>query len=406
MPRSMVAIQSETPPTPPGYDYAGRRTSSWLVSNNSGTEGRIYWDGAQIAYRSNDGTTYFDHKDWIGTERMRTNSTGAVASSYVSLPWGDGYTATVLQSGGDQDSLHFGQLDHDAESSTEHAQFRQYSSIQGRWMSPDPYGGSYDMTNPQSMNRYAYVLNSPLSYVDPSGLNRMHPCAPFCGGNGSPGSTTDPNFSFSPGGAGGTVWSSALNGQTIIVPAGTINGQFTQTGLSDDGSAIFQFSVINLYSLFYWMSSSSMPSPSSASSGSVAPSNFTKKYLPPGAQSCSAIFNFHAPPGFDLNAIIAAGRAGGANPFAALRAVGHGGTFDFQRSVSGGNTTFYSGYTDASNIAVGAYLYGAGFSNGQASFISNSFANTMSSNAGSPQQSDYRNLGYDLAAAGWNPSCH
>ena len=138
----------------------------------------------------------------------------------------------------------------------------------------------------------------------------------------------------------------------------------------------------------------------------LAPNNFTKKYLPPGAQSCSAIFNFHAPPGFDLNAIIAAGRAGGANPFAALRAVGHGGTFDFQRSVSGGNTTFYSGYTDASNIAVGAYLYGAGFSNGQASFISNSFANTMSSNAGSPQQSDYRNLGYDLAAAGWNPSCH
>jgi hypothetical protein len=149
--------------------------------------------------------------------------------------------------------------------------------------------------------------------------------------------------------------------------------------------------------------------PSNGGSGtSNAPNNgtFTKKYLPPGAQSCSAIFNFHAPPGFDLNAIIAAGRAGGANPFAALRAVGHGGTFDFQRSISGGNTTFYSGYTDASNIAVGAYLYGAGFSNGQASFISNSFANTMSSNAGSPQQSDYRNLGYDLANAGWNPSCH
>ena len=140
----------------------------------------------------------------------------------------------------------------------------------------------------------------------------------------------------------------------------------------------------------------------------VAPNKgtFTKKYLPRGAQSCSAIFNFHAPPGFDLNSIIAAGRAGGANPFAALRAVGHNGTFDFQRSSSGGNTMFYSGYTDASNIAVGAYLYGAGFSNGQASFISNSFANTMSSNAGSPQQSDYRNLGYDLAAAGWNPSCH
>ena len=76
------------------------------------------------------------------------------------------------------------------------------------------------------------------------------------------------------------------------------------------------------------------------------------------------------------------------------------------RALVAASLTFYSGYTDASNIAVGAYLYGAGFSNGQASFISNGFASTMSSNAGSPQQSDYRNLGYDLAAAGWNPSCH
>ena len=75
-------------------------------------------------------------------------------------------------------------------------------------------------------------------------------------------------------------------------------------------------------------------------------------------------------------------------------------------SDSSGNTIFYSGYIDASNIAVGAYLYGAGFSNAEASFISNTFANTMSSNAGSPEQADYRNLGYDLAAAGWNPSCH
>src|ERR1700748_1936466 len=29
----------------------------------------------------------------------------------------------------------------------------------GRFMSPDPLGG--DLTNPQSLNRYAYVLNNP-----------------------------------------------------------------------------------------------------------------------------------------------------------------------------------------------------------------------------------------------------
>jgi hypothetical protein len=36
-------------------------------------------------------------------------------------------------------------------------------------MSPDPYAGSYDMNNPQSFNRYSYVLNNPMTLTDPSG---------------------------------------------------------------------------------------------------------------------------------------------------------------------------------------------------------------------------------------------
>jgi hypothetical protein len=38
----------------------------------------------------------------------------------------------------------------------------------GRWMTPDPLGG--DVTNPQSLNRYAYALNNPTTFVDPLGL--------------------------------------------------------------------------------------------------------------------------------------------------------------------------------------------------------------------------------------------
>jgi hypothetical protein len=38
-------------------------------------------------------------------------------------------------------------------------------------MSPDPYDGSYDPSNPQSFNRYTYAMNNPVSYVDPSGLD-------------------------------------------------------------------------------------------------------------------------------------------------------------------------------------------------------------------------------------------
>ncbi|HEV2499835.1 MAG TPA: RHS repeat-associated core domain-containing protein [Terriglobia bacterium] len=39
---------------------------------------------------------------------------------------------------------------------------------EGRWLTPDLLGG--DITNPQSLNRYAYALNNPTTLTDPSGL--------------------------------------------------------------------------------------------------------------------------------------------------------------------------------------------------------------------------------------------
>jgi RHS repeat-associated protein len=126
--------------------------------------GKYYWGAKPVAYYAG-GVTHFEHQDWLGTERMRTSYNGTVVGSYASLPWGDGQVTT----GADWDANHFATLDHDAESGTDHAQFRQYSSAQGRWMRPDPYSGSYRMRNPQSMNRYVYALNNPLSNIDPSG---------------------------------------------------------------------------------------------------------------------------------------------------------------------------------------------------------------------------------------------
>jgi RHS repeat-associated protein len=125
------------------------------------------------------GNTYFEHQDITGTERVRTDYTGATAVSYYSLPWGDGYSATTPEGQSNQDNLHFATLDQDAESGTSHATFRQASTTLGRWMSPDPYSGNYDATNPQSMNRYSYVLNNPLAYVDPDGTTGV------CDGDGN-----------------------------------------------------------------------------------------------------------------------------------------------------------------------------------------------------------------------------
>jgi len=48
---------------------------------------------------------------------------------------------------------------------------RRYNRRNSRLDQPDPYDGSYDLTNPQSFNRYAYTQNDPVNYVDPTGLH-------------------------------------------------------------------------------------------------------------------------------------------------------------------------------------------------------------------------------------------
>jgi RHS repeat-associated protein len=149
------------------YNVAGQRVSIWNTASPNGQLQEEYYVGnKRVAYFANN-MLHFQHQDGTGTERMRTTFNGAVEGSFTSLPFGDAF-GTV--SGIDGDPYHYGMLDHDYASDTDHAQFRQYSSTPGRWMSPDPYSGSYHMRNPQSFNRYTYALNNPLRFVDPSGL--------------------------------------------------------------------------------------------------------------------------------------------------------------------------------------------------------------------------------------------
>ncbi len=148
------------------YDFnvAGQRVSIWNGTTN--LQGQYYAGNRPLAYYKS-GATHFQHQDWLGTERIRTTYNGAVEGKFTQLAFGDGYQ---LVSGSDTDDAHYASLDYDAPTQTSHAQFRELDTIHGRWNSPDPYDGSYDASNPQSFNRYAYALNNPLSFVDPSGL--------------------------------------------------------------------------------------------------------------------------------------------------------------------------------------------------------------------------------------------
>jgi RHS repeat-associated protein len=123
--------------------------------------------GKALAVYTSSGLNHYRHSDWLGSTRLTSSTTQTYLSSLAYDPFGGTYATS-----GTTDPSFTGQ-NPDTVSGDDDFLFREYSNV-GRWVSPDPAGMSaVDPTNPQSWNRYAYVLNNPLANVDPLGL-----CAP------------------------------------------------------------------------------------------------------------------------------------------------------------------------------------------------------------------------------------
>ena len=105
--------------------------------------------------------------DWLGNVRFASNSNRTYSSSRAFAPFGERYS-----SGGSAPSNYtFTGMINGTVSDEYDFVARSLQTSQGRWISPDPAGlqAAYP-GNPQSWNRYAYVLNNPLSYRDALGL--------------------------------------------------------------------------------------------------------------------------------------------------------------------------------------------------------------------------------------------
>jgi RHS repeat-associated protein len=80
--------------------------------------------------------------------------------------------------------------------------FREYNPQQGRWISPDPAGlSAVNPGFPQTWNRYAYVMNRPLTEIDLAGLGSpLGPysdcigCNPWMHSSGDKGGVLDVGF--------------------------------------------------------------------------------------------------------------------------------------------------------------------------------------------------------------------
>jgi RHS repeat-associated protein len=133
-------------------------------------KGTIPLPGGGTAIYNGSGLNYIRHTDWLGSSRLATTWAHAVYSKEAYAPFGETYyeagTADRSFTGQDQDVATgaggTGVYDY---------LFRKYDPSAGRWLSPDPKGwGAVRQGQPQSLNRYAYVQNDPLKWVDHFGL--------------------------------------------------------------------------------------------------------------------------------------------------------------------------------------------------------------------------------------------
>jgi RHS repeat-associated protein len=163
------------------YDGLGQR----IQNSSNGTIRNMVYDafGNMISeyggQPSGAGGLQFVISDHQGSTRVVMNRLGDVQTRHDYQPFGEEIGFNVGQRTGDQ---HYGfsdettarytGMEQDGASGLNHTWFRKYESQAGRWTSPDPYGGSISVSNPQSFNRYSYVENDPINQVDPTGLER------------------------------------------------------------------------------------------------------------------------------------------------------------------------------------------------------------------------------------------
>lgn len=209
-----TAVNGATPAT---YSYdgnglrvkkvVGSTTTNYIFSGskviaeyaNGALSARYVYAGSQLLATIASGAATYHYPDHLSS-RLETNASGTVTRTFGHLPFGENWyeTGTAIKQ-------KFTSYERDSESGLDYAMFRYDSSRLGRFMTADPLAGS--AADPQSLNRYAYVGNDPVNFVDPLGLQVCPWLAPDdidkCGG-GKGGDGGDGFWNF--WGFGGSIY--------------------------------------------------------------------------------------------------------------------------------------------------------------------------------------------------------
>jgi RHS repeat-associated protein len=136
---------------------------SWIWSR-----GYVYWPGGELL-AVQQGVVRWVHRDPVVKSARVVDVSGQVESVVELDPWGG---ETERSENPRYHPYVYGGYERDGNWSDQ-AQRRVYHGWYSRFYQPDPWDGSYDLTDPQSFNRYTYVQNDPVNFTDPSGLDRF-----------------------------------------------------------------------------------------------------------------------------------------------------------------------------------------------------------------------------------------
>jgi RHS repeat-associated protein len=346
-----------------------------------------------LAMISGGATTYY-HQDHLGV-RLTTDANGNVLSQQGTFPYGESWYQS-----GTGNKFVFTSYERDSESGLDYALARYYDSRTGTFCSADPLAG--DPSDPQSWNRYPYGRNDPIDITDPSGQSWWskllidlvaYVVGEYLG--------AEIGSLFNIGETDDFVeWAPDASVHSGYVPVILHSRDAIELGAEIGGDGAAAASPGDLAAGLTGAGAAAGAQygepRGKPQKGDYGP--FIHMSLPPNAQDCttSTGVKFNAPPGFSVSNIAANGKTNGATGEKA--AVAHYGYYDYQRFQVGSTTYFYKDYTPVSNIAVGAYEYGAGQSSLVGTAISNIYALFRSSNGATAEQKQFRQLGYSLAS--------
>ena len=140
--------------------YIGKDYETKISGGNVENTVYYYGNGELLARKDHNGSRYFYHNDHLGGTNVVTNESGDVVERTRYYPFGK-----ILE-GGTSRNLYTGQ-EFDKETGIYYYGARYYNPEIRRFVQPDPIIPDY--YDPQSLNRYSYVENNPVKYVDPTG---------------------------------------------------------------------------------------------------------------------------------------------------------------------------------------------------------------------------------------------